>query len=104
MAPNSQWPSVTVTIKPAVFRGHINPQPAAERLVAVPRGLRSRLRAGVLDTDRRDRRLLAVRLVARQLWLHRRRAGGSLEVVECMLVARQLWPHRHGAGGSLDDG
>ncbi len=37
MAPNSQWPSVTVTIKPAVFRGHINPQPAAERLVAVPR-------------------------------------------------------------------
>ncbi len=80
MAPNSQWPSVTVTIKPAVFRGHINPQPGAGRLVAVPRTDCGRGYAPVywipIDATVDDWR---VRLVARQLWLHRRGAGGSLD-------------------------
>ncbi len=44
------------------------------------------------------------RLVAHQLWLHRRGAGGSPGDGESRLVAHQLWLHRRGAGGSPGDG
>ncbi len=37
MATRTTWPSVTLTITPAVFRGHINPRPAAECSVDPPR-------------------------------------------------------------------
>ncbi len=33
---DSTWPRVTVTIKPAAFRGHTNPQPTSDRSVVVP--------------------------------------------------------------------
>ena len=77
MKPDSKWPSVTLAIKPAAFRGHINPQPAA--------GAGRRGAVAVAVTRRcigygsaRSSTIGAVRPVAHQLWLHRRRAGGSL--------------------------
>ncbi|MGA7965197.1 MAG: hypothetical protein WCB49_04805, partial [Gammaproteobacteria bacterium] len=69
-------PSVTLTTKPAVFRGRIIPQPTAECSVGVPRAGHGHAPVnGVpIDATAGDWR---VRLVARQLWHPRHRAGGS---------------------------
>ncbi len=72
----SRWPSVTRTITPAAFRGHINPQPAAERLrcrTDCDRGC-TPVRGICIGAIAGD---WPVRLVAHQLWLHRRGAGMS---------------------------